>query len=420
MANAGIQDNSGHYLGKTKNNRLVILDMWQRNKDRVNSNWFVSGLPGSGKSTFLKKVFTYEYAFGTKIIVLDPEREYVDLARHSYISGDVINCAGGNEGRINPLQIRPTPRITKEDLDEGEVLSDFYEFGDLEEGGTSDMALYIQQLRVFFKLYFGAENFDFAVKSILEKCLIELYNDFKIDWNTDIRKLQPSDFPTMENLYEKVLHNGSDSDLSEYEKNAYNKLRDLLYSVGKGADRYIWNGPTTLKPKSNFIDLDTSALLEADENVKRAQFYNLTSWGWQQMSINREEKVLLGVDEGYLFVDPELADLMKFMRNISKRARKYEGGLLFITHSVSDVLDPAVKRLGQAIIDNACYKFIMGTDGKNLAETKELFHLSDREEALLSAKNRGQGLLYAGSTRLNLRVDVSEKLLEMFGSAGGR
>ena len=80
---------------------------------------------------------------------------------------------------------------------------------------------------------------------------------------------------------------------------------------------------------------------------------NITMWAWQQMSYDRTEKVLLGVDEGYLFVEPEYPDLGRFLRNISKRDRKYEAGLLFITHSVVDLLDPAVKRLGQAIIDNA-------------------------------------------------------------------
>lgn len=89
--------------------------------------------------------------------------------------------------------------------------------------------------------------------------------------------------------------------------------------------------------------MDTSKLLEVDENVKNAQFMNLTSWCWQQISHDRTEKTLLGVDEGYLFVDPDNIDMMKFLRNISKRARKYEAGLMFITHSVVDVLDPSRK-----------------------------------------------------------------------------
>ena len=87
---------------------------------------------------------------------------------------------------------------------------------------------------------------------------------------------------------------------------------------------------------------------------------------------------------------------------------------------MTDVLDPEVKRLGQAIIDNSCYKFFMGCDGKNLEELKALFKLTEREETLLASKTRGQGLLMAGSTRLMLKVDIWDKFLEKFGKAGGR
>lgn len=75
MASSGITDLGGYYLGKTKNGKLVLLNMWQRNKDRVNSNWFITGLPGVGKSSMLKLVFIKEAAFGTKFIIFDPEEE---------------------------------------------------------------------------------------------------------------------------------------------------------------------------------------------------------------------------------------------------------------------------------------------------------------------------------------------------------
>lgn len=418
MANSGINDPGGYYLGKAKNNKLVILNQWLRNKDRVNSNWFISGLPGVGKSTTLKDIFTKEYAFATKFIIFDPEKEYQDLARHHNIQGDIIDCAGGTSGRINPLQVRVSPMVTKEDLEEGENLSDYYEYD--EEHGVSDLALHIQNLRTFFKLYFGAEDFDAGIKTALEECLIKTYEKWNITWDTDISKLRAEDFPIMENLYDTVVEEGEDDSLSDYKRNIYDRLKDMLFSVAKGADKYIWNGPTSINPRSKFIVLDTSNLLDLDENVKRAQFMNLTMWAWQQIAADRTEKVILGVDEGYLFVDPDYPDLMKFLRNISKRDRKYEGGMMFITHSVVDVLDPAVKRLGQAIIDNACYKFIMGCDGKNLEETKKLFNLTEKEENILAGKNRGQGILFAGSMRMDVRIDCHEKILEMFGTAGGR
>lgn len=416
MAASGIRDEGGFYMGKTGTDDLIFLNQWLRNKDRVNSNWFITGLPGSGKSTFLKTMDVKELAFGTKFIVFDPEEEYIDLALHPDIKGDVIDCAGGSTGRINPLQVRVAPRVTSEDLENGESIEDYLDYG---EDDISDLALHIQNLRVFFKLYFGADNYN-LVKTALEESLIEMYKEKGIVWDTDISLLRNEEFPIMEDLCAVVKREKERPELSEYRKNNYDRLADLLFPIGEGADKYIWNGYTTINPKSKFVVLNMSKLLDLDENVKRAQFMNLTMWAWQQLATDRSEKTLLAVDEGYLFVDPDMIDLLKFMRNISKRARKYEAGIMFITHSVVDVLDPEVKRLGQALIDNACYKFIMGCDGKNLEETKKLFNLTEKQENILAAKNRGQGILFAGSVRVEMQVDVCTELLEMFGSAGGR
>lgn len=418
MANAGINDEGGYYIGKTRNNRLIILNPWLRNKDRVNSNWFITGLPGVGKSSFVKSLFLRELAYGTKFIVFDAEKEYHDLAKHPDINGDIIDCAGGVTGRINPLQVRVSPKLHADDLADGESMDDFYEYDD--DFGVSDLALHIQNLRTFFKLYFGAEAFTASIKTALEESLIETYEKFNITWETDIRHLKPEDYPIMSDLYDVVEELSRKPELSEYKRSIYDNLKDLLFSVAKGADQNLWNGYTTVKSKSRFCILDTSKLQDLDTNVKNAQYMNISMWSWQEMSFDRTDKVTLVADEGYLFVDPDYPDLMKFFRNISKRDRKYEGGLMFITHSVVDVLDPAVKRLGQALIDNACYKFIMGCDGKNLEETQALFNLTEKEVNILASKNRGQGILYAGSVRIEVKIDIRDKFLQMMGTAGGR
>ncbi len=412
MAAAGLNDPEGYYLGKTLNNRLIILNHWLRNKDRVNSNWFITGLPGTGKSSFLKKLFLYEIALDRRIIVFDAEREYIDLAGDPDVEGEVIDCAGGTTGRINPLQIRSSPKPEEDE----EWEADFYEKPDV----ISEMALHIQNLRAFFKLYLG-EALTSGKRALLETLLIELYERFGITWDTDVSKISNDEFPIMSDLYDFGRDKlEMDKSLSERKKLLLEELLEDLQSCAHGADRFIWNGPTTLEARSHFTVLDTSNLLDADENVQNAQFFNMAMWGWHEMSRDRSEKVILAADEGYLFVDPQNPYLMKFFRNISKRDRKYESGLMFITHSVTDVLDPEVKRLGQALIDNACYKFFMGCDGKNLEELKNLFKLTEKEETLLASKTRGQGLLMAGSTRLVLKVEIWDKFLEKFGKAGGR
>ena len=111
----------------------------------------------------------------------------------------------------------------------------------------SDLALHIQNLRTFFKLYFGADAFDSGIKTALEECLIEMYRKFGITWETDIGNLEPEDYPILTDLYETVEEMAKREGLSEYKRSVYDKLKDLLFSVAKGADQQMWNGPTTIQ-----------------------------------------------------------------------------------------------------------------------------------------------------------------------------
>lgn len=419
MAATGLNDEDGYHIAKT-NDRVVILNIWQRGNDRTNSNIYVQGIPGTGKSTLVKFIQLLEYALNnTTQIVWDAENEYIDMAKHPWVNGEIIDCASGNAGRVNPLQIRYTPRITKEDLEEGEDLSDFLTYED--ELGFSDLALHIQNLRQFFAIYFGAKNFtDPGIKKVFEEGLIETYRKRNITWDTDISKLKNEDFPIMSEFYKTVIDAAANEKYSARTRDNYERLGEMLYSVGEGADRFLWNGYTTLDPKSQYIVLNTSNLLDMDDNIKNAQFFNLTMWQWHRMSQDRSEKVIAWMDEGYLFADPDFPQLMKFTRNESKRGRKYEAALGFITHSPSDVLDPVVKRFSQAVIDNSCYKFLFGCDGKSLQETADLFKLTEKEITVLESRIRGKGILIAGKTKLEIAVDVPDKLLEIMGKAGGR
>lgn len=405
---SGINDGIGFLIGRSENGKPVIIDTWKRGNDRTNTNWIVTGVPGVGKSAFTKFICELEYALGCKIIILDPEREFIDLTRN--MGGKVINCCGGAGGRINPLQVRPAPRIEADDEMEQEK-DEYYR----DEGhGMSDLALHFQTLRTFIKLY--KKDISDLEMARLEEILETTYNRFHITWDTDITKLKNNEFPIFKDLYEDILEAAD-----KYPDDPiYKNLKSYFRSISIGADSFIWNGFTDIEADSDFIDLDISALLDSDDNIYKAQFHNVNSWVWQQIAKDRTERILYVMDEGYLIVDPDNPQPMAFTKNISKRIRKYEGGLIFITHSVVDILDPSVKRYGQAIIDNACFKFIMGTDGKNLKETKDLFNLTEAEESLLLSKQRGKGLLFAGSVRVAAQIEIPQKFMNLMGKTGGR
>jgi len=103
-----------------------------------------------------------------------------------------------------------------------------------------------------------------------------------------------------------------------------------------------------------------------------------------------------------------------------KNGQENEAGLIIISHSVVDFLSPEIKMYGQALLDIPCIKIIMGTDGKNLQETKELYNLTEAEEELLESKKRGHALFVIGSKRLHVNFEIPEYKFDYMGKAGGR
>ncbi|MDR2089116.1 MAG: DUF87 domain-containing protein [Clostridiales Family XIII bacterium] len=417
FAGSGHSDRDGNYFAKDTRGGLVAIDPWLRAGDRTNTNFVVLGVAGVGKSTAVKHLILSEYMSGTKIICIDPEREMKEMCRN--LGGDRINCGGGSGGRINPLEIRPAP--TDDEDEQGERL-----YGD-EGAGMGAMALHFKTFEVFIKLYMP--DLSEIQKAVLKQTLERLYADFGITWDTDVSALKPKDFPTFGDLYALLRRRFENPDAEEdsaQPKTGRDGNKDIEYltvmvrELAEGSDSFLWNGHTSLNPKSRFVCLDTFDLQNTSDAIKKTQYYNILTWAWDRMSRDRSEKVLLVCDEAYLLVDPNVPQSLIFLRNVAKRARKYEAGIVIVSHSVVDFLDPAVKLYGQALMDIPAYKILMGCDGKNLAETAELYGLTEVEREQLLNKKRGHALFFAGAKRLLVRFDVPDYKLKYMGRGGGR
>lgn len=392
FSTAGYSDGKGYYFAKDSSGGLVVLDTWKRGGDRTNSNFTILGVAGVGKSTVVKHLAISEHMKGTRLLFIDPESEYRDLCLS--LGGDLINAGGGSNGRINPLQIRDIPAIDEQD----------------EVEGLGAMALHLKNIEVFFNLYMNLTEIQ---KALLKSSLIELYNQFNIYWDTDVKILKNEDFPIMKDLYKLILEKSK----IEVE---YKDLATLLKDIAVGGDSFLFGGYSSIKAQSRYVCLDTFSLQNASDNVKKTQYFNLLTWCWNEMSKDRTEPVLLIADESYLMIDPKVPQSLVFLRDVAKRARKYEAGLAIVSHSVVDFLAPSIKMYGQALLDIPCFKVLLGTDGKNLTELKELYNLTDAEEALLAQKKRGDGLLMVGSKRLHVDFEIPLYKFEYMGDKGGR
>lgn len=400
FAASGFVDENGFYWGKNADRGMMALDGWRRGGDRTNSCYTVLGKSGTGKSTFIKNLIITEFMRGTKIIIIDPEGEYTYITKR--LDGSVLYTAGGKNSRSNPLEIRAVPKSDDED--------------EQADDSVGSLAIHLKTLEVFFRLYIP--SLTDIQNALLKQVLIELYARAGILWDTDSTKLKSEDYPIMTNLYELLCEKAGEE--SGY-RDEYDRLSLLLTDIAKGSDAFLWNGHTTLKADSNVVCLNTGPLQDVSPNIKGAQYYNLTTWCWNEMTKDKRP-VLLICDEAHLMIDKRVPEALTFLKSGVKRCRKFVSGLVIASHSAVDFLADEIKAYGQALLDQPCYKVLFGTDGKNLAEMAELFHLTDREVELLERQEIGVGITVIGKNKMKTYFDLPDYKFEFMGikkSVGG-
>jgi energy-coupling factor transporter ATP-binding protein EcfA2 len=387
-------------IGDDESGGLCMLDLWKRTNKRNNSNMTIVGKSGSGKSTFLKKLIRANYARGTKVIIIDPEREYKDFCEK--VNGNWIDCGSGSSGIINPLEIRRS--------------------NDENEENRIDVSKHFQIFRTFVKYYYH-DLTEYELTK-LEEILITTYRKKGISFDTDISNLKPSDYPIMSDLYEDICDelkrvrqiNNKDQMVTSLEK-----LCAITKRMVCGADSALWNGYSSIHIDSDFIVLDIHTLVDSDDTLLKTQFFNMLSWAWNEVSKNRNEQVLLVVDEAHLLIDPNNKDGIDFLKRTSKRIRKYNGSLIVSTQNMIDFTADEIKRYGQVIVDNSAYICLMAQGKKELDALKEMMKLSDSETNYLATASRGNALfVISQDTRIPINIFLREDEKELFGNGGGR
>lgn len=285
-----VMDKGGYMLGENKSNHYpFIFNLWKRGNLYQNSNGFVIGKSGSGKSYFLKNLILNEWANDTRIIVLDPEAEYLNVTRN--LSGNIIDVGNAKEGRINPFHIY-------------KVLT--------EDGNTADPVVtfntHLKMLESFFKIVFVGASSD--VIELINNLAVETYERKGITEATDCTEFTPEQFPTFSDMYETLM-------LKDRETMDALTLRDMrtaelyLQKFVKGRYSDIWNAPSTLEVDADLIDFNFQSLFANKNNtVANAQMLLVFRFIEQEV-INARElnkngknlRTMIVCDEAHLFID---------------------------------------------------------------------------------------------------------------------
>lgn len=400
-----LQDKDGMCFGTTGGNP-VFVNFFQRDSERVNSNMAIIGKSGSGKSFATKTILSNLAADNSKIFILDPENEYGALAKK--LHGKMIDVGKATEGSLNPFQI-----ITG--------------VSDDEEGASNSFNAHLQFLEEFFKQILPETEND--ALEYLNNIFPRIYAERGIDADTDLSSLTPEDYPIFDDLYDKILTDFQRAS-SEYNKN---NLRILLNYVSKfstgGRNAHLWNSPSTITTKENFIAFNFQSLLANRNNtIANAQMLLVLKYLDNEIIKNRDyniahkanRKIIVVIDEAHVFIDEKYPIALDFMYQLAKRIRKYNGMQIIITQNIKDFVGTEELARKSTAIINACqYSFIFALAPNDMHDLCKLYEkageINETEQDQIINNPRGRAFVVtAPSNRTCVDIVASEDLQELF------
>ena len=392
----------GTLLGMDHSGGVILYNQFlfqiKKENNRNNANIIILGTSGSGKSTAAKLLLRTHLRNGLKVVCIDPEGELEEMV--NTMKGDFLDLGkGGDFGMINPLEIVV-------DVDEQEI----------EEGlGYTVLTRTLQQLKAFMKYYNPSIEED--VLTLFSEIVQDTYKRFKIDYETDFTKLTSADYPTFDDVYATIKGRLLSMTDATRERDVLERLELKVRPLIKEL-RYYFTGHTTLQIDSDFIVFNIKELMNSDENIKNALFFNILKYAWG-LCLDKDINTVMMVDEAHVLLSNHNELGAEFLSQIQRRARKYNTGTIVITQQPTDFAAPNLIMHGKAIFDNASSYLIMNLRKQAVEDLAKLIDLNDTEKERIKYYNQGEALFVCGNRRMNMSVIATQEELDSFGSGGG-
>jgi len=348
-------DNGILYGINRHNNSLILFDRFSLE----NANTVIFGKSGGGKSYATKLEILRSLMFGTEVVVIDPENEYQYLAET--IGGAFFKISLTSENHLNPFDL-PMPR---EDENPADVL-------------RSNIINLVGLLRMMFGGLTPEED------AIVDSAITQTYASRDITPNSDFSKAA---MPTMSDL-KTVLDNMTGAE----------SLSRRLEKYVSGSYAGFLNNPTNLEIKNKLV---VFSIRDMEEELRPVAMYIILHFIWNLVRSELKKRILM-VDEAWWLMKYD--DGASFMFGIAKRARKYFLGVTTITQDISDFLNSSY---GKPILTNSSLQFLFKQSPANIDTIQKTFNLTDEEKFLLLESEVGEGLFFAGSKHVAIKVIAS-------------
>ncbi|MEI7690718.1 MAG: ATP-binding protein [bacterium] len=347
-----VQESGVLYGINRSNNSLVIVDRFAL----PNANSILFAQSGAGKSYTAKVEVLRHLMQGTKVIVIDPEREYKRLAES--VKGTYIKLSVHSKEKINPFDLSVNAYS--------------------EADGFAD---HVQSLTEILSLM--AEGLGVEEKSVVDQAIIKTYRKAGFSGKNKTNKSYPKldDFVlTLRNLKQV-------------------KLCRRLEKYTKGSLAEVFNTQTNIELDNRLVVFDTKDLPESLRQIMHliiAQFV-------QNQVKNEIQKRILVIDEAWLMLEHE--ESARFIASLVRRARKYYLGVSIISQQANDFLSNGY---GRAIASQSALRILMRQDTTTIKNVGIEFGLSEYEQKFLLTCERGEALVIADQHHVAVRVTASE------------
>lgn len=348
--------NEGILYGINEHNgSLVVFDRFTLE----NANSVVFAKSGAGKSYMTKLEALRSLMLGAEIIVIDPENEYQTLCEA--IGGEYIRFSGNQSSKINPFD-----------------LSGVY------TEGENELGLKILSLHSLFRIILG--NMTPTEDAILDRSLITTYKLKGITPDPATQTKQP---PVLEDLYEVLLNSAEPEAKS---------MAERIEKFIKGSLSGIFDQSSTIDIRNTFT---VFSIRDLEDTLRPIGMFIILDYIWTKVKKERKKRILIVDEAWYMMKHPDSAS---FIYSIAKRARKYYLGLTTVTQDVEDFL---ATDFGKAIVTNSSIQILLKQSSASIDQIVDTFYLSEGERNLLLSADVGEGLFFAGSNHVAIRVQAA-------------
>ena len=337
------------------NSSLILFDRFSLE----NYNSVVFAKSGSGKSYATKLEILRSLMFGTDVIVIDPEREYDQLAEAT--GGRSFHISLSSEHHINPFDLPPV----KEDENPKDIL-------------RSNIINLVGLFRIMLGGLTPEED------AIIDRAVTETYALKGITGEADFTGAEA---PLLTD-FEQVLTGmeGSES------------LAERLSKYTRGTWSGFMNQPTNVDLNQQFA---VFSVRDMEDELKPVAMYVITHYIWNAVR-HELKKRLLVVDEAWWMMKSETPASLLY--SLAKRGRKYYLGVCTITQDVEDFLRSPY---GRPILTNSSLQLLLKQSPTTIDVLQKTFNLTDEEKYLLLEAGVGEGLFFAGLKHVAIKVVAS-------------